>query len=79
MNARPSRKQLDKRCLCGSGKAFKNCHGTEYLAPKTTRIARYAEQPVDPYMHPPGYAYMTVAALDAEGNPLSDPRGEPGE
>lgn len=79
MNAHPSPKQLNKRCPCESGKAFKNCHGTEYLAPKTLRIARYVEQPVDPYLHPPGYAYATAATADEEGNPLSDPWGEPGE
>ncbi len=35
---------MNKRCLCGSGKAFKNCHGQEFLLPKTLlRAARYAE------------------------------------
>jgi hypothetical protein len=70
---------LNSRCPCGSGKAFKNCHGQEYLAPKTTRVARYAEDPVDPYLYPPGYSYATVTAMDEHDRPLADPHGEPGE
>jgi SEC-C motif len=79
VSKKPSHRQLKKPCPCGSGKAFKNCHGTEYLAPKNPRIARYEESPVDPYMHPPGYAYATVAGLDADGNPVSSVSDEPGE
>jgi hypothetical protein len=76
---KPSRRQLNSRCPCGSGKAFKICHGQEYLAPKTPRVAKYAEDPVDPYLFPPGYSYVTVTAMDEHDRPLADPLGEPGE
>ncbi len=79
VSERPSPRQLKQRCPCGSGKAFKNCHGQEYLAPKTPRVPRYAEEPVDPYLYPPGYSYVTAAALDEDGRPLADPLGGPGE
>jgi hypothetical protein len=76
---KPSRRQLNSRCPCGSGKAFKICHGQEYLAPKNPRVAKYAEDPVDPYLFPPGYSYVTVTAMDEHDRPLADPLGEPGE
>ena len=72
---KPSPRQLDKRCPCGSGKAFKNCHGQEYLVPKNTRVIRYAEQPKDPFVTPPGCTYHTFVGHDAEGRPVSDPEG----
>jgi hypothetical protein len=74
----PSQRQLDKRCLCGSGKAFKNCHGQEYLAKRAPRIPRYLEQE-DPYIDPPGYTYLTQAFLfEDEDEPKTSPFGEPG-
>ncbi len=76
---KPSPRQLDKRCLCGSGKAFKNCHGQEYLVPKATRVPRYAEGQKDTFITPPGYTYNTFVGLDAEGQPISDPEGGLGE
>lgn len=77
---KPSPRQLKQRCPCGSGKAFKNCHGQEYLATKNTRVPRYSQpEDADPFIKPPGYTYSTFAFLDKEGNPLPDPQGEPGD
>jgi SEC-C motif len=76
---KPSPRQLKQRCPCGSGKAFKNCHGQEFLLPTTPRVARYAEQLPDPYLDPPGYTYATVAALDEHERPLSNLLGESGQ
>lgn len=76
---KPNRRQLNKRCPCGSNKAFKNCHGQEFLAPKTTRVPRYAQQDPEPFLEPPGYTYVTLTFSDAEGQSLSVPEGEPGE
>jgi hypothetical protein len=81
MNARvnPTPRQLKQQCPCGSGKAFKNCHGQEFLLPKTPRVPRYAEQQEDPFLVPPGYTYITFVALDEDGQPTSDPNGSPGQ
>jgi len=76
---KPNTRQLKKPCPCGSGKAFKNCHGQEFLLPKAPRVPRYAEQQEDPFIKPPGYTYITFAALDEDEKPLSDPNGSPGE
>lgn len=75
----PTQRQLNKRCLCGSGKAFKNCHGQEYLAKRAPRVPRYLEQE-DSYIDPPGYTYLTQAFLheDVE-EPRTSPFGEPGD
>lgn len=76
---KPASRQLDKRCPCGSGKAFKNCHGQEYLAPKSPRVPRYADEQKERFITPPGYTYSTFAGLDGEGRAVSDPEGNPGE
>ncbi len=76
---KPARRQLNKRCPCGSGKAFKNCHGQEFLVPNAPRVPRYAEREEDPLIKPPGYTYITFPPLDEDGQPLSDPNGLPGE
>lgn len=76
---KPSPRQLNKRCPCGSGKAFKNCHGQEFLLPKTPRVARYAEAREDPFVKPPGYTYNTFVAGYEDGSLAGDPAGSPGE
>ncbi len=76
---KPSPRQLNKRCPCGSGKAFKNCHGQEFLLPKTPRVARYAEAREDPFVKPPGYTYNTFVAVYEDGSRAGDPAGSPGE
>ena len=75
----PTPRQLNKRCLCGSGKAFKNCHGQEFLLPKTPRVARYVEAREDPFVKPPGYTYNTFVAVYEDGRRAGDPAGSPGE
>jgi hypothetical protein len=74
-----STRQLNKRCPCGSGKAFKNCHGQEFLLPKTPRVARYAEQQEDCFVEPPGYTYNTFVGVYEDGRYAGDPLGSPGE
>lgn len=75
----PSPRQLNKRCLCGSGKAFKNCHGQEFLVKRGPRIPRYS-QDEDHFLKPPGYTHVTLAFLyEGEGQPRTDPLGEPGQ
>lgn len=50
------------------------------MAPRTTRVPRYSNpEEADPFVKPPGYTYTTFAGLDAQGRPLADPQGEPGE
>jgi hypothetical protein len=75
----PSPRQLSKRCPCGSGKAFKNCHGQEFLLSKAPRVPRYAERQEDPHIKPPGYTYIRFAALEEDDQPKSNPNGSPGE
>jgi hypothetical protein len=76
---KPSPRQLNKRCPCGSGKAFKNCHGQEFLLPKTPRVTRYAESQENPFVKPPGYTYNTFVAVYEDGSRAGDPAGSPGE
>jgi hypothetical protein len=74
-----SQRQLGKRCPCGSGKAFKNCHGQEFLLPKEPKVARYAEAQEDPFVKPPGYTYNTFVAGYEDGSWAGEPGGSPGE
>ena len=76
---KPSPRQLNKRCPCGSGKAFKNCHGEEFLVKRGPRVPVYNSEP-DDFLDAPGYTYLTYAFLyEDEDEPRSDPLGEPGE
>lgn len=76
---KPSPKQLSKRCPCGSGKAFKNCHGQEFLIKRGPRVPRYSEDE-NHFVKPPGYTYVTPAFLyEGEDEPRTDPLGEPGQ
>lgn len=76
---RPSRRQLNKRCECGSGKKFKNCCGQEYLLPKQISVPYYSPQD-DPYLKPPGYTHVTYAFLyEGQYEPRTSLTGEPGE
>ncbi len=75
----PSPRQLNKRCLCGSGKAFKNCHGQENLLKRRPKVPVYNSEPND-FLDAPGYTYLTSILLsEDEDKPRSDPQGEPGE
>jgi hypothetical protein len=75
---KPSPRQLNKRCLCGSGKAFKNCHGQEFLIKRGPRAPHYSEEE-DHFLKPPGYTHVTQTFLyEGESKPRTDPRGEPG-
>ena len=76
---KPSQRQLNKRCPCGSGKAFKNCHGEEFLVKRRPRVPVYNSEP-DDFLDAPGYTYLTSTFLyEDEDEPRSDPLGEPGE
>lgn len=75
----PSRRQLNKRCRCGSGKKFKNCCGQEHILPKQIRVPYYPPQD-DPYLKPPGYTHLTYAFLyEGEYEPRTNLMGELGE
>src|SRR5215207_2223538 len=79
-------KTTEKRCLCGSGKAFKNCHGQDLVAPKLVRVMpkeirvpRYTEAE-EHFFKAPGYAPLTYAFVyEGEDEPRTSPLGEAGE
>ncbi len=76
---KPSPRQLNKRCPCGSGKAFKNCHGEEFLVKRRPRVPNYTAES-DHYVDAPGYTYLTSTFLyENEDQPRTDPLGEPGK
>ncbi len=71
--------------MCGSGRAFKNCHGQDLVAPKLVRVMpeqiRVPHYPDDEdhFFKAPGYTYMTFAFLyEDEEAPRTSPLGEPG-
>ena len=77
---------MKQRCPCGSGEAFKNCHGQDLVAPrlvrvmpKEIRVPHYPEEE-DHFFKAPGYTYMTYAYLyEGEDEPRGNPLGEAGE
>src|SRR5215207_5321208 len=74
-----SKRQLNKRCPCGSGKAFKNCHGQEFLVKRGPRVPRYSEDE-NHFLKPPGYTNVNQWFLyEGEDQPRTDPAGEPGQ
>jgi hypothetical protein len=83
---KPSPRQLKRRCPCGSGKAFKNSHGKDLVAPelvrmmpKEIRVPRYPEEE-DYFFKAPGYNYTTFAFLyEGEDEPRTSVMGEPGK
>lgn len=75
---KPNPRQLNKRCPCGSGKAFKNCHGQEFLVKRAPRVPNYTSE--DHFLDAPGYTYLTSTFLyEDKDKPRGDPLGEPGQ
>lgn len=76
----PSPRQLKQKCPCGSNKAFKNCHGQDYLLSKRPRVPSYRQVEEDAEIQPPGYSHLIYAALyDGEDQPRSDLNGQLGQ